>query len=795
MVEKSNIDVSSGDFFKIEDYKSEIKSDEVRQSWQKYINNPDLARQENIKKKKLLNSQFPLFIEEVKLIKELKKKNYSLDELVNYFQRSRTSIKKILDPNVQISSDYIKKQKISNIIEDSKKADNEYKRRFEFLNAEELICIINNFYNENQYELDQEINNRSKNEQKMIRDQLSADNKDSINQIKTSTKTSQKNQEIEITENKALDALKNVFGFSNFRQGQEEIIRNIIDRKNVLAIMPTGAGKSLCYQIPAIISNYKTIIVSPLIALIDDQVNSLSQFGVNVSKIHSNQSIEENHISLQRFINGTCKIIYVSPEKLMSEKMLQIIKELDIGLIVIDEIHCVSKWGQSFRPDYERLSILNKYFPKTVLAGFTATADKTTKQDILDKIYEGSATIYSKGFDRPNLSLSVLLKKDWKSQLLNILESRKNLSGIIYCLSRSKTEEVSDLLNKKGFNTDAYHAGLDSVIRKNIQNKFMTERGHVIVATIAFGMGIDKPDIRYVIHLNMPNSMESYYQEIGRAGRDGNPADTILMYGLDDLYVRRNMIEKDEASDAFKLKENKRLDYLIAYCETPECRRKTLLEYFDDTSGKCNNCDNCLTPQKLLDGTEFAKKILSAVLETKQYFGQVHIVKVLRGSADAKIIDRGHNRLSVYGVGNDKSEFFWRSFLRQLLAINHLRVNFQKYGAIEITESGQQILKNELKFRYKEIKDSNVIKTKDSYKKKSHLLSVEGEELFDNLKKLRLKFAKELNVPPFVIFHDSVLIQMANNKPVDEYEFLKIDGVGPAKLEKYGNSFLNLINM
>ena len=381
---------------------------------------------------------------------------------------------------------------------------------------------------------------------------------------------------------KAFNVLNNVFGYKKYRDGQVEIINNILDKKNTLAIMPTGAGKSLCYQIPAIISEKKTIIISPLIALIDDQVSSLKQNGVKVEKLHSNQSNEEISISWKNFKNHKTNIIYISPERLMSEVILDNLLSMDIGLFIIDEIHCVSKWGQSFRPDYEKLSKLTILFPNANISGFTATADKTTRLDILDKIFQKNAEIFIKGFDRPNLSLSIHQKTNWSSQLLTFLKIRKGQSGIIYCLSRKKTEEVSSFLNKNGFYSDAYHAGLEGSVRNHIQNTFMTEREHIVVATIAFGMGIDKPDIRFVIHLDLPGSMEAYYQEIGRAGRDGKPSDTLLIYGLNDLFIRRKMIEESDADKEHKFNEHKRLDYLLSYCESPECRRKTLLSYFDD---------------------------------------------------------------------------------------------------------------------------------------------------------------------------------------------------------------------
>ena len=593
---------------------------------------------------------------------------------------------------------------------------------------------------------------------------------------------------------KALDVLNNTFGYSSYRYEQEKIINSVLSGNHTLAIMPTGAGKSLCYQIPAIISSKKTVVISPLISLMDDQVSALKECGVQAAKIHSDMTYDERSSSWNNFKNGKEKIIYLSPEKIMSEDFLNQLKTLDIGLFVIDEIHCVSKWGHNFRPDYNQLSQLKSLFPNSNIIGFTATADQTTRLDIIEKIFNKNVNVFVSSLDRPNLSLSITQKTNWKSQLLDYLRDRKSQSGIIYCLSKKKTEEVTSLLNDKGFNASTYHAGLDGQVRKNVQDTFMTEQAHIVVATIAFGMGIDKPDIRFVIHLNLPGSVEAYSQEIGRAGRDGNASDTLLIYGLDDLVIRRRMIEENSSEDKFKFHENKRLDYLLSYCETPECRRKVLLSYFDEESENCNNCDNCIDPPSLIDGTILAQKLLSTVYRTGQFYGQVHIINVLRGSEDKKILDKGHQKLSVYGLGKDKTKEFWQSFLRQMLAYGHLKINFQKYGAIEITNTGIQVLKNEQKFMYKEIPTKPV---KDIVKPTKYLnkeLSNDDNNLLNELKSLRLDIAKQQRLPAYTVFHDSTLIQMSQNKPTNEIDMLEIDGVGPTKFKKYGELFIDLIN-
>jgi len=593
---------------------------------------------------------------------------------------------------------------------------------------------------------------------------------------------------------KALDVLNNTFGYSSYRYEQEKIINSVLSGNHTLAIMPTGAGKSLCYQIPAIISSKKTVIISPLISLMDDQVSALKECGVQAAKIHSDMTYDERSSSWNNFKNGKEKIIYLSPEKIMTEGFLNQLKTLDVGLFVIDEIHCVSKWGHNFRPDYNQLSQLKSLFPNSNIIGFTATADQTTRLDILEKIFNKNVNVFVSSLDRPNLSLSITQKTNWKSQLLEYLRDRKSQSGIIYCLSKKKTEEVTLLLNDKGFNASTYHAGLDGQVRKNVQDRFMTEQAHIVVATIAFGMGIDKPDIRFVIHLNLPGSVEAYSQEIGRAGRDGNASDTLLIYGLDDLVIRRRMIEENSSEDKFKFHENKRLDYLLSYCETPECRRKVLLSYFDEESENCNNCDNCINPPSLIDGTILAQKLLSTVYRTGQFYGQVHIINVLRGSEEKKILDKGHQKLSVYGLGKDKTKEFWQSFLRQMLAYGHLKINFQKYGAIEITNTGIQVLKNEQKFMYKEIPTKPV---KDIVKPPKYLnkeLSNDDNNLLNELKSLRLDIAKQQRLPAYTVFHDSTLIQMSQNKPTNEIDMLEIDGVGPTKFKKYGELFIDLIN-
>ena len=586
--------------------------------------------------------------------------------------------------------------------------------------------------------------------------------------------------------------LKQYFGFSDFRPGQKEIVQALLANKNLLSVMPTGAGKSICYQLPAMLSDYKTIIVSPLVSLMDDQVASLKSNKLPAEKIHSNCTFEENGAAWRSFSHGEAKILYVSPERLMTDRMVASLNGLGIGMFVIDEAHCISKWGAGFRPDYNDLSRLQYLFPSAVIAAFTATADEATRNDIVEKLTSGNASIFVRGFDRPNLSLTVLQKTNWKQRLLEFLHSKRRESGIIYCLSRKNTETVAAYLSENGFNALPYHAGQDATVRRNSQGRFMTEEGLIMVATIAFGMGIDKPDIRFVVHANLPSSMEAFYQEIGRAGRDGASAETILFYGLDDLIKRRRMINQGDGDDQYKLREQKRLDTLVAYCEAATCRRKALLIYFDDVYVECGNCDNCLNPPILIDGTELAQMALSVISTTGEYFGTVHIVNVVRGTLTEKVLQRRHNELSNFGVGKEHPKEFWQALIRQLLAAGHISVDIQRYGALRISDTGRKILSGDTVFNYKKINSGSLLASGKSQKSLPKIIGV-NEELLAKLKVKRLDIAREKRVPAFVIFSDRSLTEMAAKRPQSESQFLEINGVGPQKLKEYGKTFLSLI--
>lgn len=591
----------------------------------------------------------------------------------------------------------------------------------------------------------------------------------------------------------AAQILHDVFGYTEFRPGQKEIVELLAAGKSLLVVMPTGAGKSLCYQIPALLSDRLTIVVSPLVALMDDQVAGLRANGVPAVSIHSGLTREEQVANWLRVTSEKSKLLYLSPERLMTQRMLDAISKLDPALFVVDEAHCISKWGVSFRPEYERLSVLREHFPNAAIAGFTATADEATRSDISHKLFRGLGRTIVHGFDRPNLRLAVLPKSDWKAQLLAFLEDKREDAGIVYCLSRKLTGEVAGFLNSKGFNAIAYHAGLDAQTRKDNQNRFMSERAITMVATIAFGMGVDKPDIRYVCHLNLPGSMEAYYQEIGRAGRDGLPAETLLLYGLADMALRRRFIEQDGEDEAHKMREHKRLDALLAYCEAAMCRRTALLSYFDEEMRSCGNCDNCLKPPKMIDGTREAQMLFSVIKDTGQMFGGVHIIEVLRGASTRKILDRRHDRLPGYGAGTGYSKEYWHAFIRQAVAGNYLTINIQKYGALQITRLGQRVAAGEEEFSLREIDI-----TKPARKAKRHtaekLPVAEGDqELLAALKALRLEIAREKNLPAYVVFPDATLMEMANERPATLDEMADINGVGPRKLEGFGEVFLEVI--
>jgi ATP-dependent DNA helicase RecQ len=594
-----------------------------------------------------------------------------------------------------------------------------------------------------------------------------------------------------------IKTLSDVWGYSSFRPGQEEVVDHLMQKKKLLAVMPTGAGKSLCYQLPALLFENQTIVVSPLIALMDDQVIGLADLGVNAERIHSGMPESNRENIWQKFRNKQIKILYISPETLMRNEIINALKPLNIEMFVVDEAHCISKWGSDFRREYELLKELQNHFPKAIISAFTATADEETRADINNKLTNGTGKIFLYGFNRPNLSLAVQQKtNNWKSQLNEFLENRQNQSGIIYCLSQKLTELCAEFLQSKGFNAYPFHAGLDSQVKIDTQDKFMTEDNVVVCATIAFGMGIDKADVRYVVHISLPSSIEAFYQEIGRAGRDGLESSTLLIFGLQDLFQRKRFIDMSNANDSFKIKEHKRLDSLIAYCDSATCRRQTLLSYFKETCEPCGKCDNCLSPPQMIEGTEYAQMALSAIYRTGQYFGSGHIVDVLRGIESNKVMVKGHNKIKTFGVGHSASADFWKTFIRQMVSANYLFINIQRYGALQITSDGEKVLKGEEEYFYRKIEFNKPIKEKKS---KTNSIDTEildeEKELFSALKSKRMELARKKRVPAYIIFPDATLHQMLLHKPQTLDEMGKLNGIGPNKLEKYGKDFLEIIKV
>lgn len=590
--------------------------------------------------------------------------------------------------------------------------------------------------------------------------------------------------------------LKDVFGFDAFRPGQEEVVDTLLAGGNILTVMPTGSGKSLCFQIPSLVTGGLTIVVSPLVALMEDQVAALKLAGVAADTINSSRSREDNVASWRRAAAGETRLLYMAPERLMTERMLSALGKLDISLFAVDEAHCISQWGPAFRPEYEKLSQLRPVFPGTPIAALTATADAVTRDDIVARLFDGDAKSVVLGFDRPNIKLSVEMKQDWKRQMVDFLERHRGESGIVYCLSRKKTEEASQYLRDHGVNALAYHAGMDAGIRQSHQNAFMTDPGIVIVATIAFGMGIDKSDVRFVLHVDLPGSVEAYYQEIGRAGRDGADAEAHMIYGLQDIRMRRMFIEDEESGPERKRREHKRLDTLVGYCEAPECRRRSLLAYFGEEVDACGNCDVCINPVEMADGTELGKKVLAAVDGSGQLYGSAHIVDILRGMQSEKLLKAGHDRLAAYGSGADLHKPEWQSIIRQLVSAGFLRLDVQGYGGLAITPKGQDLARGEESFRYRQ----DTLKKSRAAKRRANDLAADADlpeadtKLLTELRALRLSFAKERGVPAYVVFTDRTLVDMARRKPVTIDEFAEVHGVGAAKLRDFAEPFLKAIS-
>jgi ATP-dependent DNA helicase RecQ len=591
--------------------------------------------------------------------------------------------------------------------------------------------------------------------------------------------------------------LAETFGFSSFRPGQEAIVRHLLDGGDALVLMPTGGGKSLCYQLPALVRPGTGVVVSPLIALMHDQVAALRQAGVRAAALNSTLEPAEARRVERCLVDGGLDLLYVAPERLLTERMLDLLDRSRIALFAIDEAHCVSQWGHDFRPEYLQLSALHERWPDVPRIALTATADAPTRRDIVARLGLSRARRFVHGFDRPNIRYRVTEKRAARDQLLRFLETEhRGEAGIVYCLSRRKVDETAAWLVERGWPAVPYHAGLPKPTRQANQERFLNDEGVVVVATIAFGMGIDKPNVRFVAHLDLPKSLEAYYQETGRAGRDGLPADAWMVYGLGDVILLRRMLEESEADDEHKRIERQKLEAMLGYCEVASCRRRTLLAYFGDRLEQaCGNCDTCLEPVETWDGTEAARKALSCAYRTGQRFGVNYLVDVLRGKEDERITRFGHDRLAVFGVGEELPGPAWRSVFRQLVARGLLTVDHEGHGSLRLTEASRPVLRG----------DESVMLRKDPERKRTRprrgaeKLEVDGIEvdksspLFEALRRRRKELADEQGVPPYVIFHDSTLLQMVAFTPVTREDFSRLAGVGAAKLERYAEAFLEVI--
>ena len=586
------------------------------------------------------------------------------------------------------------------------------------------------------------------------------------------------------------DLLKSVFGHDQYRDGQSEIVNAIIAGKDVLAIMPTGGGKSLCFQLPGIKLNGTVLVVSPLIALMRDQVSALKALGVNAGALTSGNTDDETEEVFNALENGKLKLLYIAPERLANLGTQRMLSNLPISFIAVDEAHCVSQWGHDFRPDYLRIGELRKLL-NVPLAAFTATADPETQTEIKDRLFElKKPEVFLQGFDRPNIHLSFSVKNSPRQQVINFVERRKGQSGIIYCGSRAKCETIAQALRMAGHEAIHYHAGMDAEDRRISERRFQLEDGLIVVATIAFGMGIDKPDIRYVIHADLPKSIESYYQEIGRAGRDGEAAETMTLYGADDIRLRRSQIDEGLASNDRKKADHGRLNSLLGLAEARRCRRRVLLRYFGDDIQTCNNCDLCDTPPLLFDGTKHVRMALSAILRTEERFGAGYLIDILRGKLTDKIKQNGHDKLPTFGIGQDYSKSEWQGVFRQMMGYDLVRPDIERFGAFRMTEMARPILRNEQTI---ELRKDTIIKETRKAKVKS-LVAEEDETLFSALRSKRRSLAEALNAPAYVVFADAVLMEMAKTRPSNLDEFSNLSGVGSVKLERYGKAFLEVIN-
>ena len=585
--------------------------------------------------------------------------------------------------------------------------------------------------------------------------------------------------------------LRDVFGFDAFRPGQEEIVRAVAEGQNVLAIMPTGGGKSLCFQLPALMRDGVTVVISPLIALMRDQVRALQAAGVGAGALTSGNTPEETDAVWEGLEQGTLKLLYIAPERLAAGSALGMLQRVGVSMIAVDEAHCVSQWGHDFRPDYLRIGELRRAL-NVPLAAFTATADEETQAEIINKLFDGQAPAsFLHGFDRPNIHLAFAAKDQPRKQILSFAAARKGQSGIVYCGTRAKTETLAQALREAGHSACFYHGGMDAEDRRIVETRFQQEDGLIVVATVAFGMGVDKPDIRWVAHADLPKSIESYYQEIGRGGRDGAPAETLTLFGADDIRLRRAQIDEGLAPADRKMADHARLNALLGLAEALSCRRSALLTYFGETAANCGNCDLCDSPPEVFDGTEPVRMALSAILRTGEWFGTGHLIDILRGNATDKVRQRAHHELPTFGVGKAISKAQWQAIFRQMMGFDLIRPDPERHGGLRFTQSARPLLKGEAQIQLR--KDSITAAGQERRPAVKSLVSEEDAPLLSALKAKRRALAEQQKVPAYIIFNDKTLIEMAERRPQNLDQMASIGGVGAKKLESYGQAFLSVI--